>query len=123
MGFVEAGSTFGLLTRLIMSGAWPPPAPSMWKMCRLRYLASLVRRSFLVAAKVCCTKPDSFRESACRATWTPVSSHTVRAASITAGVAPQSSWILKPRAPAATWSSSAFSETVLPLASRPMFTG
>lgn len=42
---------------------------------------------------------------------------------MTAGVAPQSSWILKPRAPPRSWLSSASLETVLPLPSRPTLTG
>mmetsp|Transcript_71493 Transcript_71493/g.167459 ORF Transcript_71493/g.167459 Transcript_71493/m.167459 type:complete len:206 (-) Transcript_71493:904-1521(-) len=30
VGLVEEGSTFGRLHTLMMSGAWPPPAPSVW---------------------------------------------------------------------------------------------
>jgi hypothetical protein len=30
VGFVELGSTFGSPQTLMMSGAWPPPAPSLW---------------------------------------------------------------------------------------------
>jgi hypothetical protein len=30
VGLVELGSTFGSPHTLMMSGAWPPPAPSVW---------------------------------------------------------------------------------------------
>ena len=30
VGFVDDGSTLGWLTTVMMSGAWPPPAPSVW---------------------------------------------------------------------------------------------
>ncbi len=30
VGLVEEGSTFGCAATLMMSGAWPPPAPSVW---------------------------------------------------------------------------------------------
>ena len=32
VGFVLAGSTFASPAILMMSGAWPPPAPSVWKL-------------------------------------------------------------------------------------------
>ncbi len=59
----------------------------------------------------------------CSATCTPVSSATRSDASIAAGVAPQSSWTLKPEAPARTCSRSASSPTVLPLPSSEKFSG
>ena len=30
VGLVDDGSTFGCEATLMMSGAWPPPAPSVW---------------------------------------------------------------------------------------------
>ena len=30
VGFVELGRTWGSPQTLMMSGAWPPPAPSLW---------------------------------------------------------------------------------------------
>ncbi|PQM44402.1 hypothetical protein C1Y40_05436 [Mycobacterium talmoniae] len=30
VGLVELGSTFGCAATVMMSGAWPPPAPSVW---------------------------------------------------------------------------------------------
>ena len=30
VGLVEDGSTFGCAATSMMSGAWPPPAPSVW---------------------------------------------------------------------------------------------
>ncbi len=30
VGFVDDGSTFGSPPCRMMSGAWPPPAPSVW---------------------------------------------------------------------------------------------
>jgi hypothetical protein len=30
VGFVELGSTLPCETTVMMSGAWPPPAPSVW---------------------------------------------------------------------------------------------
>ena len=59
------------------------------------------------AAMVSSTKPDSFRVSVCMHTWTSMSSATVSAERSTAGVVPQSSWHLKPTAPASTCSTSA----------------
>ncbi len=38
VGFVEEGSTFGSPATLMMSGAWPPPAPSVWKAWMVRPL-------------------------------------------------------------------------------------
>ncbi len=30
VGFVDDGSTCGCPATVMMSGAWPPPAPSVW---------------------------------------------------------------------------------------------
>ena len=54
VGLVEDGSTFGRPHNLMMSGAWPPPAPSVWKAWMLRPLK---------AAIVSSTKPDSLSVS------------------------------------------------------------
>ncbi len=54
VGLVDDGSTLGRPATLMMSGAWPPPAPSVWK-------AWIVRP--LKAATVSSTKPDSFSVS------------------------------------------------------------
>jgi hypothetical protein len=51
---VDDGMTLGRPQTLMMSGAWPPPAPSVWK-------AWMVRP--LIAATVFSTKPDSFSVS------------------------------------------------------------
>ena len=54
VGLVEEGSTFGKPATLMMSGAWPPPAPSVWKAWMVRPLK---------AAMVSSTKPDSLSVS------------------------------------------------------------
>ena len=54
VGLVEDGNTFGRPHNLMMSGACPPPAPSVWKAWMLRPLK---------AAIVSSTKPDSFSVS------------------------------------------------------------
>jgi len=54
VGLVEDGSTFSRPATLMMSGAWPPPAPSVWKVAMVRPLK---------AARVVSTKPDSFKVS------------------------------------------------------------
>ena len=82
----------------MMSGAWPPPEPSVWN-------EWIVRPSN--AAIVSSTKPDSFSVSVCMHTCTSISSATVSAERSTAGVVPQSSWHLKPTAPASICSTSA----------------
>jgi hypothetical protein len=48
VGLVELGSTLGSPAALMMSGAWPPPAPSVWKVWMVRPLK---------AAMVASTKP------------------------------------------------------------------
>jgi hypothetical protein len=50
VGLVELGSTLGSPAALMMSGAWPPPAPSVWKVWMVRPLK---------AAAVVSTKPAS----------------------------------------------------------------
>ena len=54
VGLVDEGSTFGKPATLMMSGAWPPPAPSVWKVWIVRPLK---------AAMVSSTKPDSLSVS------------------------------------------------------------
>ena len=98
VGLVEEGSTFGSAEILMMSGAWPPPEPSVWKECTARPSKASIVSS---------TKPDSFSVSVWMQTWTSMSSATVSAERSTAGVVPQSSWHLKPTAPALTCSTSA----------------
>ena len=61
----------GRPTTLMMSGAWPPPAPSVWKVWMVRPLK---------AAIVSSTKPDSLSVSVWIATWTSYSSATRQAA-------------------------------------------
>lgn len=82
VGLVELGSTLGCETTVMMSGACPPPAPSVW-------YAWMPRPA--IAARVSATNPASFNVSVWMASWAPVSSQTRRQASIAAGVAPQSS--------------------------------
>ena len=54
VGLVDEGSTLGSPQTLMMSGACPPPAPSVWKAWMVRPLN---------AAIVSSTKPDSFSVS------------------------------------------------------------
>jgi len=54
VGFVDDGRTFGSPHALMMSGACPPPAPSVW------YVWIVLP---LKAASVVSTKPDSFSVS------------------------------------------------------------
>ena len=98
VGFVDAGNTFEKAAAFIMSGECPPPAPSVWNVCIV-----LPAMAFIVSS----TYPDSFNVSVCIATWTSYSSATLKHVSITAGVAPQSSCILSPTAPANICSSNA----------------
>ena len=106
VGFVELGSTLGNPAARMMSGAWPPPAPSVWYVWMARPLN---------AAMVSSTQPPSFRVSVWMATCTSISSATPSAVSMTAGVAPQSSWILSPAAPARICSRSGSGLESLPL--------
>ncbi len=98
VGLVEDGSTFFRPATLMMSGAWPPPAPSVWKAWMVRPLKALMVSS---------TKPLSFSVSVWIITCTSYLSATDRQQSIAAGVVPQSSCSLSAQAPALTISSSA----------------
>ncbi len=97
-----------------MSGAWPPPAPSVWKVAMARPLK---------AARVVSTKPNSFSVSVWIATCTSMRSATVRQLSIAAGVVPQSSCSFSPQAPASTCSLMPAGLQVLPLPKKPRFIG
>lgn len=114
VGFVLLGSTFACSTTEIMSGAWPPPAPSVWYVWIVRPL---------MAARVRSTKPDSLSVSVWIRHCTSSSSQTVRHASMAAGVVPQSSWSLSPQAPAITCSRRALGSLSLPLPVMPILTG
>ena len=112
VGLVEDGSTCSSPQILMMSGAWPPPAPSVWK-------AWMVRP--FIAPSVCSTKPDSFSVSVWIITCTSISSATDRQQSMAAGVVPQSSCSFSAQAPPFTISTSAPGWLELPLPERPMF--
>ena len=114
VGLVEDGSTLGRLMARMMSGAWPPPAPSVWKVWMVRSLN---------AASVVSTKPDSLSVSVWMATWMSICSATVRQLSIAAGVVPQSSCSLRPITPACTCSFSGAGRLALPLPKKPRFIG
>ncbi|OIQ67355.1 hypothetical protein GALL_510670 [mine drainage metagenome] len=60
VGLVEEGSTFFRPAILMISGAWPPPAPSVWKAWMVRPL-----NAFTVSS----TNPDSFSVSEWIITW------------------------------------------------------
>ena len=98
----------------MMSGAWPPPAPSVWKVAMARPLK---------AAMVSSTKPDSFSVSVWIVTCTSWRSATDRQLSIAAGVVPQSSCSFSPQAPASICSSRAAGRLALPLPMKPRFIG
>jgi hypothetical protein len=83
---------------LMMSGAWPPPAPSVWK-------AWIVRP--LKAAMVSSTKPLSFSVSVWIITCTSCSSATRGSCRWPPGVVPQSSCSFSAQAPASICSTSA----------------
>ena len=69
VGLVDEGRTFGSTHKRMMSGAWPPPAPSVW------YVWMVRPRN---AAMVSSTKPASFSVSVWIATCTSNSSATAR---------------------------------------------
>src|SRR4026208_2545184 len=69
------------------------------------------------------TKPDSFSVSVWIATCTSIFSATARQLSIAAGVVPQSSWSLRPIAPAVTCSVRGKGNDALPLPRKPRFIG
>jgi len=114
VGLVDEGSTFGSPHTRMMSGACPPPAPSVWKVA--------IERPFMAFTEVS-TNPDSLSVSVWIATCTSVSSATARQLSIAAGVVPQSSWSLRPIAPAFTCSRSGAGSAALPLPRKPRFIG
>ena len=87
VGLVDDGSTLGSPHALMMSGAWPPPAPSVWNV-------PIARPP--IAASVDSTKPDSLMVSVWIVTCTSYLSATFRQLSIAAGVVPQSSCSLRP---------------------------
>ena len=76
-----------------------------------------------MAAMVSSTQPASFRVSVCSEICTSYLSATFKAWLMAAGVAPQSSWTLRPMAPASTCSASGASEEQLPLPVKPRFIG
>src|SRR4026208_2268428 len=114
VGLVDDGSTFFKPATLMMSGAWPPPAPSVWNAWMVRPLHALMVSS---------TKPLSFSVSVWIITCTSWSSATDRQQSIAAGVVPQSSCSLSAQAPALIISSSAAGREALPLPAKPRLTG
>mmetsp|Transcript_59682 Transcript_59682/g.119798 ORF Transcript_59682/g.119798 Transcript_59682/m.119798 type:complete len:314 (-) Transcript_59682:547-1488(-) len=95
VGLVEEGTTLGTPHTVMMSGAWPPPAPSEWYVWMVRPLNAATERS---------TQLDSLSVSVWIVTCTSCSSATLRHASMAAGVVPQSSCSFRPTAPAATTS-------------------
>ena len=112
VGLVLDGRKLRSPTTRRMSGAWPPPAPSVWNAHNTRPL---------VAAMVFSTKPDSLSVSEWIATWVSVASATSRQLSMAAGVVPQSSCSLRPMAPALTCSCNASGRLALPLPRKPRF--
>ena len=98
----------------MMSGACPPPAPSVWK-------AWMVRPSN--AAMVSSTKPLSFSVSVWIMTWTSKRSATSSAQRMLAGVVPQSSCSFRQLAPARSISSRAAGWEALPLPEKDRLTG
>ena len=98
----------------MMSGAWPPPAPSVWYMWTVRPA---------MAASVSSTKPLSFSVSVWSCTWKSSSSATLRQVSMAAGMAPQSSWILRPRQPVSSCSTSEAGLWELPRPRKPKLIG
>ena len=114
VGLVEDGSMFGSPATLIMSGACPPPAPSVWYVWMVRPA---------MARMVSSTKPHSLSVSVCIATCVSVSSATRRAESMVAGVVPQSSCSFSPQAPAPTCSRSDSGRESLPLQRNPKLRG
>mmetsp|Transcript_6110 Transcript_6110/g.16583 ORF Transcript_6110/g.16583 Transcript_6110/m.16583 type:complete len:234 (+) Transcript_6110:1100-1801(+) len=76
-----------------------------------------------MAARESSTKPDSLSVSVWMVMAMSCSSAKVRAVSMTAGVVPQSSWSLRPDAPASSTSSRPSGDEVLPLPEKPKFMG
>ena len=97
-----------------MSGAWPPPAPSVWKVWIVLPAIALMVSS---------TKPASFKVSVWIHTCTSNLSATFRQEFIVEGVVPQSSWSFNPHAPASTWSIRLLSFVEFPFPKKPKFMG
>ncbi len=114
VGLVEEGRTLGSPQTRMMSGAWPPPAPSVWKVWMVRPAK---------AAMLCSAQPDSLRVSVWMATCTSSRSATARQVSMAAGVVPQSSCSFSPMHPAPSCSASPSGRAALPLPRSPTFTG
>ena len=114
VGLVLDGKTLGCPAILMMSGAWPPPAPSVWKLWIARPFMAAIESSM---------NPHSFRVSVWMAIWMSYSSATVRLVSMTASVVPQSSWSFSPQAPASIISTSGFARLPLPLPRMPTLIG
>mmetsp|Transcript_30285 Transcript_30285/g.68413 ORF Transcript_30285/g.68413 Transcript_30285/m.68413 type:complete len:323 (-) Transcript_30285:429-1397(-) len=114
VGLVDDGNTFGSEQILMMSGAWPPPAPSEWYVWIVRPLIAEMESS---------TYPDSFNVSVWIVIATSCVSAKLRQASMAAGVVPQSSCSLKPAAPASKTSYSPAGSEVFPFAENPKFIG
>ena len=114
VGLVDAGRMLGSCASSMMSGACPPPAPSVWNVWITRPA---------IAARVSSTNPASFRVSVWMATWTSYSSATCRDVLMDEGVAPQSSWIFSPIAPARICSAMGEMDEPWPLPSSPKFMG
>ena len=112
VGLVLLGKKLASPTTRMMSGAWPPPAPSVWKAHSVRPL---------VAAMVFSTKPLSLSVSLWIDTCTSCCSATSRQLSMAAGVVPQSSCSFRPIAPASTCWVSASGRLALPLPRKPRF--
>mmetsp|Transcript_2676 Transcript_2676/g.7313 ORF Transcript_2676/g.7313 Transcript_2676/m.7313 type:complete len:235 (-) Transcript_2676:1722-2426(-) len=114
VGFVELGRTFSCETILMMSGACPPPAPSVWYVWIVRPF---------IAAMLSSTNPLSLSVSVWMVTATSCSSANPRQASMLDGVVPQSSWSLNPAAPASRQSFRTLASEVLPLPEKPKLRG
>ena len=91
VGLVLEGRTLGRPAILMMSGACPPPAPSVWN-CGWGAVAD--RRDRVV------DKSALVQGSVWMAIWMSNSSATFKLVSMTSSVVPQSSWSFKPQAPA-----------------------
>ena len=107
VGLVLEGRTLGSAAILMMSGAWPPPAPSVWKLWIARPLIAAIESAM---------NPDSLSVSVWMAIWMSYSSATVRLVSMTASVVPQSSWSFRPQAPASIWSRERLGQAAVALA-------
>ena len=97
-----------------MSGAWPPPAPSVWK---------VADRAALEGGDGVLDEARFVERVGVDRHLHVVASATSRQLSIAAGVVPQSSCSFRPNAPASTCSSSAAGRLALPLPMKPRFIG